>query len=336
MKLACVRLTPFALPLRAPLQTAHGTIRARRGMLVALVSHDGATGYGEATPPFEACAASEGFALETAWLDLVARARGVSLARLLAGSAEPRRAVRVNALLAGREPAAAAEEASAAVAAGFRTLKLKVGAGPLAADRARLVAVRAAIGSAVALRIDANGAWTPEQALDALAALDDLGLELVEQPVAAHDVAGLARVRAAQRTPVAADESIDGEASAERVLDAHAADWLVLKPGAIGGLRASLGLAQRARAGGVGGFVTSGLDGAIARAAALALAAALPDPLPACGLATGALLAADLAPGGEPKDGELELSHSPGLGVVPDPHRLRELALGPTRELRLP
>src|SRR5262249_40044149 len=80
-------------------------------------------------------------------------------------------------------------------------------------------------------------------------------------------------------------------------------------------------------------YVTSGLDGALARAAALALAAALPEPLPACGLATGALLADDLACGPEPKDGELDVSSAPGLGLAPDPCALQALATGETREV---
>jgi hypothetical protein len=80
-------------------------------------------------------------------------------------------------------------------------------------------------------------------------------------------------------------------------------------------------------------YVTSGLDGALARAAALALAAALPDPLPACGLATGELLAQDLGRGPAPKDGALELPAGLGLGVALEPGALAELACGPAREV---
>ena len=372
MRLARARLTPFALPLRAPLRTARGSVGLRRGVLVALESADGAIGWGEATPPdgfgaesadeclaacvrigdslvrrepwsleavfdrldaHEARAPAARFAFETALLDLGAQARGVPLADALGEGRAARRSVPVNALLRETEPGAAGEEAKRALERGFATLKLKVGAGEPSSDCARVAAVRAAVGGEAELRIDANGAWSPERAIAVLRELDALDLELAEQPVAAPDVAGLARVRAAVLVPIAADESVADLARAARVLEARAADVLVLKPAVLGGLRAAAVLARCARAAGVRVLVTTGLDGAIARAAALALAAALPDPLPACGLATGELLAGDLGPAPEPKDGFVQISESPGLGVAPAPGALAALATGPAREV---
>ena len=372
MRIARAQLTPFALPLRAPLRTALGDVRARRGVLVVLESADGFVGYGEGTAPdgfgaesldecLDACtrycealvtrepralealfaeldahsarAPTARFAVETALLDLGAQARGVPLADVLAEGRALRRSVPVNALLRETEPDAAAEEAERALARGFTTLKLKVGAGTPDADCARLVAVRGAVGRDAELRIDANGAWSPELAIAILRDLDSLDLELAEQPVRADDVAGLARVRAAVLVPIAADESVTDFARAARLLEARAADAFVLKPAALGGLRAAAVLAQRARAAGVRVLVTSSVDGVIARAAALALAASLPDPLPACGLATGDLLAADLGAGPEPKDGFIDLAESAGLGVVPAEGALAELAIGAAREV---
>jgi o-succinylbenzoate synthase len=231
---------------------------------------------------------------------------------------------------------ASVEEAERAVARGFSTLKLKVGADAPSLDRARLAAVHEAVGDEAELRIDANGAWSPARAIEILRDLDSLDLELAEQPVPADDIAGMARVRAAVLVPIAADESLSDFARAARLLEARAADAFVLKPAALGGLRAAAMLAQRARAAGVRVLVTSSIDGAIARAAALALAESLPDPLPACGLATGELLAGDLAAGPEPKDGYIDLAESPGLGVVPAANALAELAIGMTRELTAP
>src|SRR5262249_22702372 len=141
------------------------------------------------------------FALECALLDLAARARGEPLARVLANGRSPRERVRVNALLRETAPGAAAEEARRARGQGFATVKLKVGAEAPDRDRDRLVAVRAALGPAVQMRIDANGAWSADLAIAALRELDALELELAEQPVAARDVAGLARVRAAVLVP---------------------------------------------------------------------------------------------------------------------------------------
>jgi len=372
MRLARARVTPFALPLRAPLRTAHGIVDSRRGALIALESADGRIGWGEATPPggFGAESADESlaaalrlceslvsheprrpealfaaldahevrapaarFGVETALLDVCAQLRGVPLADALGEGRALRRAVPVNALLTETSADRAAEEAVRAVSRGFETLKLKVGADEPAWDFARVSAVCEAVGGDADLRLDANGAWSSDLAIEMLRELDWVELELAEQPVAADDLAGLARVRKAVLVPIAADESAADLALATRVLESHAADLVVLKPAALGGLRAAAILAQRARASGVRAFVTSGLDGSIARAAALALAAALPDPLPPCGLATGELLADDFGPGPEPKEGVIQLSESPGLGAAPGAGALEALATGPTREV---
>jgi o-succinylbenzoate synthase len=372
VKIARARLIPFSLPLRKPLRTARGVSFERCGVLVELEMPDGRLGYGEATPveslgrgDLGACLSvairlsealiADGrrgaesvcaqfsrraddvpaarFGVETALLDLDAQLRGVRAADVLAESFPVREAVPVNALLSGVLPDVLAEEASRAVAEGFETLKLKVASDPPDVDRARVAAVRAAAGPEIAVRIDANGGWTPEAAIHALQLLDACELELVEQPVAPSDIAGLARVRSAVLVPVAADESLAVRADAQRVIDGGAADLLVLKPAVIGGLRPSLSLARRGRARGLRAFATTALDGVIARAAALALAAALPEPMPACGLATGAWLADDFGRGPAPVEGWLELSPAPGLGVQIEPAALRRLALGSPYEI---
>ena len=146
----------------------------------------------------------------------------------------------MNALIAPGEPRAAALSARHAVRAGFRTLKLKVAHGALEDDLARVGAVRAAIGDDVRLRLDANGGWTRELAMRALDALAAFAPELVEQPVSADALDALAFVRARSPIPIAADESLVDAQRGERVLELGAADSLVLKPAALGGLRASL------------------------------------------------------------------------------------------------
>jgi L-alanine-DL-glutamate epimerase-like enolase superfamily enzyme len=234
----------------------------------------------------------------------------------------------VNALLSEREPGRLGAEASRAVAAGFRTLKLKVAAGGVEEDVARVIAVRAAVGAQPRLRLDANGGWKEDEALLALGRLAPFGIEMLEQPVDANDVLALARLRGASPVRIAADESATGAERAERVIVLGAADVICLKLGATGGLRAALRIADRAHSVGIAVFVTSGLDGAVARAAALQLAAALPGRLPACGLATGALLRDDLATCAAPSRGALTLPRGDGLGVVPT--ALSRLAMGPS------
>jgi len=323
-----VTATPFRLPLRAPVTTAHGVLRERLGSLVCAEAPGGVRGWGECAPlpgfahPFHVASAAR----ETALLDLRARRSGVSLAELLAREAgtRARRQVPVSALLAGDTPEAAAEAARDAVREGFRTLKLKVGALPLERDAARVAAVRRAAGAATALRADANGALDEDAALRLARALAEHGVELLEQPVPAHRLDALLRVRAASPVPIAADEAASTESGARLVMELGAADILVLKPAFLGP-RATLRVARRARECGVGVLVTSALDGAVGRTTALHVAAALPAPLPACGLATGALLADDHAALPEPKDGLLAAPDAPGLGFEPEPAALARL-----------
>jgi len=273
-------------------------------------------------------------ALDAALHDAAARAASRSVAGWLAarGPLRVRAPVPVNALLSARSPAWLAGEAARAVAAGFATLKLKVAMGTLAEDVGRVAAVRSAVDGRARLRLDANAGWKEEQAMAALERLVCFGLELIEQPVDAHDLPALARIRAASPVRIAADESAAGVARAERVIALRAADVICMKPAALGGIRSALRLAARARRAGIDAFVTTALDGAVARAAALQLAALLPPPVPACGLATGVLLADDLAAGTEPHAGCLALPGGPGLGIEPDPAALSRLASGPSLE----
>lgn len=273
-------------------------------------------------------------ALDGALHDLAAQEAGLSLAAWLAAAqgGAPRARVALSALLVSGPPAEAAAEAVRFRDAGFRCVKLKLGgAAALARDLARVAAVRDALGAGCALRLDANGAWSAEEAARALAALAPFDVELVEQPVAASEVEAMAALRRVSPVRIAADESAARAEALAQVLALRAADVVVLKPAALGGLRAAARLAARARAAGCGLFVTTLLDGAVSRAAALALAASLPGPLRACGLATGALLAADLAPAEPVREGALGVPAAPGLGVVLDEAALARVAEGQGR-----
>jgi o-succinylbenzoate synthase len=341
---------PFRLQLRAPLATAHGRRTAVEGLRLLLKDTSGGFGLGEVTPlpefgtetfpaaekalaslrlgpaPTTAEGLSEAFSLpagspatragvEMAFLDFLARQKGVALGRLLGASdVHP---VEVNALLSKETPHEASLEARAFAAAGFRTLKLKVGMGPEPLDSERLRAVRDAVGPGIRLRVDANGAWTEAEARVRLAPLLAVGLEYVEQPVLAEDIAGLRRLRAL--LPVAADEALGTEGAFAALLEGAegpAADVLVLKLPVLGGLLPALRLARRARALGVGAVVTSAMDGAVGRAAGAHLALALGGPF-AHGLVTGLLLLED--PGALPLlSGALALTDAPGLGIAPE------------------
>jgi len=283
----------------------------------------------------EAPAASA--ALDIALHDLAARSLTVSLAALLrtrAGtSGPPYASLPMSALLTGDTPEEAATSARCAVARGFRTLKLKVGASTLAVDLARAAAVRCAAGPDVALRLDANGAWDEATARRALALLARVDPAYVEQPVG-HGGGAMQRVHAESPIPVAADESVRDVHSAREILREKAADVLIVKPAAVGGLRSAGQIAADANAAGLDVVVTDFLDSGVGGAAALQFAASLPGPPRAAGVGSSDLFERDLVCAGKPVGGNLLLPREPGLGVTPDPQACRALSVGPTREVQ--
>ena len=170
-------------------------------------------------------------------------------------------------------------------------------------------AVRDAVGPAVALRVDANGAWDVDTAIDMIGRLARFDLELVEQPVASLD--DLARVRRAVSVPVAADECVRSVDDARRLRALDAADVVVVKQQPLGGVRSALDVVDAA---GVPAVVTSMMETSVGIAAGLALAAALPELPHACGLGTAASLPADVTRDPlVPVDGRLSVR-----AVVPD------------------
>ena len=163
---------------------------------------------------------------------------------------------------------------------GFPAVKVKVGRTDPRDDVDLVAAVRDAVGPAVALRVDANGAWDIETAEAMIGRLARFDLELVEQPVAALD--DLARLRRRVDVPVAADESVRSIGDARCLATLEAADLIVLKVQPLGGVRTALRVAETA---GVPALVTSMRETSVGIAAGLALAAALPELPYACGLA---------------------------------------------------
>jgi o-succinylbenzoate synthase len=272
-------------------------------------------------------------ALDAALFDLAARAADRSVAALIAAPQAVRERVRVSALLRGSTPSEIAGEAQSAVREGFQTLKLKVGARDLVLEEARVAAIREVVGADVKLRIDANGAWKEAEAEQALARFAPHAIEFCEQPVEASDIAGLARLRAVSPIAIAADEALASGRALGEILERGAADLLVLKPAALGGLRACVRVAASARATGVGCVVTSAFDSALGLTAALQLAAALPGPLPDAGLATGGAFVEDLGPAPLPTRGEIVLPEPNGMGVAPLPAALARCAVESATEI---
>jgi o-succinylbenzoate synthase len=325
--------------LRAPFVSASGSLSDRELLRLRLEDSAGRVGFGEAAPLpdyhgvsiQDVCEALDGCrstlvravrlsreellaectelavlppavaAIDMALWDLEGRRTGQPLWRLLGARVAP--PVEVNYTVAAADRAGAAAQAIEAKAAGFRTVKAKVGIGD---DAGRLAAVRAVLGSEVAIRLDANGAWSIAEAEAALRALAPIGIELCEEPVR-----GLAQTRelaAATNVPLALDET----AGAIGALEERVCDAVCLKIAGFGGITGLIDAARRARAAGYDVYLASTLDGPLGIAAALHAAAVI-RPRRACGLATLALFAdrEDPLPA---RDGRIDVPPGAGLG----------------------
>jgi o-succinylbenzoate synthase len=241
------------------------------------------------------------FALETALLDLVARRAGKPLWQVLralhgqpARPADAPAAIPLNAVCTGGERARVLHDIAAARARGIRCFKLKVGR-DLDSELALLAAVRARHGNDIALRLDANQAWTPAESRAHLQRFAAVAPEYVEEPVIAPltNLAALAPLP----VPVALDESLmhaAADAAAAPAVAPRAPDldallaaglvhMLVLKPMLLGGAMPAMALAARARAHGADVVISHLFDGPVALAACAHLAVALTISR-ACGL----------------------------------------------------
>lgn len=308
-----------------PIATNHGSMTQREVVLLKVVDGAGRLGCGEAAPLAGFTAESvedvetalqgwihEGVnpantpsawaAIDGALLDLAARRAESPLHELLTPGSPSR--LPVTALVTGSTTHDLVQAAAQAVTAGHPGVKIKVGILQFDEDFERLSAVRAAIGEAH-LRLDANGAWTVEEARMHLNRLADLQIEFVEEPVAGLEA--LACVRAASPVPIAVDESANSLAAIEAVLTTSAADVLILKPGALGGPGPSAEASLRAANTGIDVVITSLLDGSVGIRSAAHLASALGNTAPAPGLATASLLAVDSGPPLLPVGGHLIL-----------------------------
>ncbi|HET6627229.1 MAG TPA: dipeptide epimerase [Nocardioidaceae bacterium] len=346
----CERLS---VPLHTPFVTALRRTTTTETVVVRVTDADGVTGWGEAPQVWqvtgeslagaEACvsgplrsvvvgadaddlaplcrsvagAVARNFgakaAVDVALHDLTARRRGISLPVLL-GSTTHR--VGTDVTLAAGDASALAGAAVARVRDGFTVLKLKVGTDAVT-DVARVRAAREAVGADVRLRLDANQGWTPGEAVRVIRALEDAGagVELVEQPVRAEDLDGLAWVTARVNTPVMADEAVYDVHDLVEVIRRRAADMVNVKLAKCGGLSVARTLLELARAHQLGTMVGSMMETHIGVGAAASLVAAYGTTTTAD--LDAAWWAADSpVVGGMSYDGAtVVLPDAPGLGI---------------------
>jgi len=301
-------LREIALSLREPFRTSSGITRHRRILLVEAYDADGAIGWGECVAeespayspetvdtarsaitawvapavlgrafegPEEVSAALERAfrghpmakaALEMAAWDLAARLAGLPLARLLGGTRE-RVEAGISLGIQG-SPAALASRAAAAVAEGYRRVKVKVAPGE---DVAFAAAAREAVGEGFPLSLDANAAYSLDD-LAVLQRLDALRPAMIEQPLAADDLSGHARLQAALESPVCLDESVTSAARAADVIAFGAGRIINIKPGRVGGHSAARAIHDLAQRHGVPVWCGGMLESGIGRAHNVALA----------------------------------------------------------------
>jgi L-alanine-DL-glutamate epimerase-like enolase superfamily enzyme len=177
--------------------------------------------------------------------------------------------------LSTADPEELAARAVEHVAAGFGCLKVKASAGHDVVAGVR--AIRAAVGSGTALRIDANQAWDADAAIRIIRACEDeeFGIEFVEQPTPAHDLDALARVSAAVATPIMADESVRTARDVQAIADAGAASLVNIKLAKTGGPAEAVAAARCAQAAGLGVVFGCMMESHVGVTAAAHLAAAL-------------------------------------------------------------
>jgi L-alanine-DL-glutamate epimerase-like enolase superfamily enzyme len=345
-----LEVVPYSLRFREPYVTARGRLD-RRELVLLRIHAGGAVGLGEGAPlalrggpqateiarDLERCrdllegaeldpgdwprlaaiceqatiSRQAQSAIELALLDLAGRLSDLPAWRLLGAAGA--HAVSCNATLVAGEPQAVADNARLHADRGFSTFKLKVG---MSGDVEQVAAVRRVVGSKLRIRVDANGAWTDEEAISKLRELERLDIELAEQPAATLE--GLAAVRRESRVPVFADESVASPDEARAAADTGACDGATVKIAKVGGVRA----AQRVIAA-LPTYLSSALDGPVGIAAAAHLAQILPPTGPAAGLAHGLATAALFestiaAVGCDVVDAQLLPSDEPGLGVEID------------------
>lgn len=372
MRLDRIVLREIRLPLREPFRISSGEMRDRRILLLELFDSDGAQTWSECVADDAPNYSPE--TVDTAWPTIVrwlaprllgqaigspqevrgildtdlrghqmakaalemgcwaleAERAGVPLARLLGGT-RTRIGTGIS-LGIQRDRDTLVAKATAAIAEGYQKVKIKVSPGR---DVDWVAAVRASCGDKADLMVDANNAYSLDDA-DRLAAFDDLDLMMIEQPLAWDDLLRHAELQRRLRTPLCLDESITSLARAEDMTTLGAGRIINIKPGRVGGFAESIAIHDHCEAQGVPVWCGGMLESGIGRAYNVALASLPNFSLPG-----------DLSPSA--RYWEQDLVHPewtmdsngwvavpldrPGLGVTVDRERVESLTVR-TEELR--
>lgn len=353
MKITAIKLGRISVPLRVPFKTALRRVDSVEDIIVEVHTDTGEIGYGEAPPTgaitgdttgaiigaitdhirkvlvgrdiddFEDLTtaldgavvknSSAKAAVDMALWDLYGQKYQIPVYKLLGGA---RKKIITDITISVNSPEEMARDAVNAIKRGYDTLKVKVGVDPTL-DVARLKAIRDAVGSAPRIRIDANQAWAPKEAVRLLNEMQESGLaiELVEQPVKAHDLEGLTYVTERSYVPVLADESVFSAEDALKIVEMRAADLINIKLMKCGGLTSALKIAALAEISGMECMIGCMLEAKVSVNAAVHLACAK-KVITRVDLDGPVLCSEDPIDGGAVfNEKEITVSDAPGLGI---------------------
>lgn len=357
MKIVDIRTGEIGIPLARPFKTALRTVERVEDIVVRVTAENGMVGYGEAPPTAVItgdtkgsvlCAINEFIApailgadilaldevlermdrsikgntsakaaVDMALYDLWGKVLERPLWQLLGGY---RREFETDITISVNPVPQMTADAVAAVKEGYRILKIKVGKEGME-DIPRIAAIREAVGPDIRLRVDANQGWTVKDSIRIISAMEDKGLDidLVEQPVEAHDIDGMAEITRAVYTPILADESVFSPLDALEIIRRGAAGLINIKLMKTGGIHQALKICDIASLYGVECMMGCMLESKLAVSAAACLTAAR-------GIVTRAdldgpsLCSEDPFTGGPDYDGPvIRMNDLPGIGITAVP-----------------
>ncbi|HWR37935.1 MAG TPA: dipeptide epimerase [Patescibacteria group bacterium] len=354
MKIKEIKIGKVSIPLKKPFKTALRQVNSAEDIIIKVIADTGETGFGNAPPTAVITGDSQDSvvaairdtigpkligqnvenlellsslidgamvhnhsakaALDIAVHDLFGKRYGIPLHQLFGGY---RPSLTTDLTISINAPEEMARDSREALAEGYTELKLKVGV-DAALDIQRVQAIRQAIGPNVKIRLDANQGWQPKEAVRTIRKFEDLGLdiELIEQPVKAHDFTGLKYVTDNVSTPIMADESSFGPYEVFTLLSMRACDMINIKLMKAGGLRNAQKIADMAQTMGVECMMGCMLESKVGITAAACLAAGK-RIITVADLDAAVLLAEDPVTGGVSFDkNRILLPDAPGLGIT--------------------
>lgn len=353
MRITSIDLFQADIPLKDPFKIAVMEMRAAANVFVRISTDEGLIGWGEASPFWKLCGETQaidlaagadlariikgknpleiddrmseidGFlknnsqiraAFDIALHDILAKAAGMPLFRLLGGSGRP---MRTCLTIAIGEAGDMARKAAQAKGLGFGIIKIKLGTSAKE-DIERVRAIREAVGRDAIIRVDANQGWDVPTALAVLNAINDFDIEYCEQPVQHWNLAALKSIHDRSPIPIVADEAVFDHHDAFKVLSADAADYVNLKLSKSGGIRTGQKVASIVDAAGKQCMIGCMMESRLGLTAAAHLASSM-NHFRFFDLDSAHLLAADPIVGGMRYEKDMVvLDETPGLGVEVD------------------